>query len=183
MMTAIESFPPLQGAVALAESWTRHLNTRRPELGRRPPDEVAASLESIVWYGVKLGETLPLHWSIIFDNLLRPGKEAWTTAKEFEAARQAVRHLFFTAREAMDGTLYVAETLQGLAGRKPAGLDRLRTVIEEARHLEETVFRDGPSFADLVKTSDPLPVDESLALALGITVDEARQKMDNRVLS
>jgi hypothetical protein len=179
-MTAIDSFPPLQGGVAQAESWTRHLTTRRPELGGRPAEEVATSLEFIVWYGVKLGEILPLHWSIVFDNLFRPGQEAWTTVKEFEAARQAVRHLFFTVREAMEGTLQIAQALQGLAGRKPAGLDRLRAVIADARRLEETVFRDWPSFADPVKTTNALPVDESLAEALGITVGDARQKMDAR---
>jgi hypothetical protein len=53
-------------------------------------------------------------------------------------------------------------------------------VIEDARRLEETVFRDWPSFADPVKTSNALPVDESLAEALGVSVGEARQRLDAR---
>ena len=177
-MTAVllDRFPPLQGAITQAESWTSYLNAHRPE-------EIAVSLESIVWAGVKLGESLPFTWRLTFDNLFRPGEECWTTVKEFEAIRQAVRLLFFTAREAMDRTRQVAETLQALTSRKPAGMDRLLGVIEDARQLEEAVFRDWPSFTEplpFVNLADSLPVDESLAEALGITVAEARQRMDAR---
>ena len=57
-------------------------------------------------------------------------------------------------------------------------MDRLLKTIEEARELEENVFRDWPSFSEPWRLVDSLSVDESLAEALGITVDEARQKMD-----
>jgi len=172
----IDRFPPLQGAIAQAESWSCYLNARRPE-------EMAASLESIVWVGVKLGELLPFTWRLTFENLFRPGEGSWTTVKEFEAARQQVHRLFFTAREAMDMSRQVAEALQARTGRRPAGMEQLFGVIEEARRLEEAVFRDWPSFAEplpAVNLADSLPVDESLAEAFGITVEEARQRMDAR---
>jgi hypothetical protein len=62
-------------------------------------------------------------------------------------------------------------------------MDRLLAAIESARDLEETVFRDWPAFSEplaAVNSADSLPVDESLAEALGITVEEARQKMETR---
>jgi hypothetical protein len=182
-LTVLDNFPPLQSAIAQAESWTSYLKARRPESGNRRPEEVAVSLEPIVWVGVKLGELLPFTWRLTFDTLFRPGEESWTTVKEFETVRQAVYRLFFTAREAMDWTRQVAEALQTLTGRKPAGMDRLLRVIEDARQLEEAVFRDWPSFGEprpSVDPADSLPVDESLAETLGITVEEARQRLDAR---
>ncbi len=62
-------------------------------------------------------------------------------------------------------------------------MDRLLKVMEDARRLEEKVFRDWPSFAETLPSRNPLeslPVDESLAEALAITVGEARQRMDAR---
>jgi hypothetical protein len=184
-MTAslIEAFPPLQGAIAQAESWTRYLNSRPAESGSRPPEELAASLESIVWFGVKLGELLPDTWRLTFDSLFRNGNESWTTVKDFEAVRQAVRQLFFKAREAMDRTRQVAEALEALTGRKPEPMDRLLLAIQRGRELEEAVFRDWPSFAEplaLANLGESLPVDEALAESLGITVEEAQQRMDAR---
>ncbi len=184
-MTArvLDRFPPLQGAIAQAESWTRYLNAQQPELGSRRPEEITAFLEAIVWVGVKLGELLPFTWRLTFANLFRPGEAPWTTVKEFEAVRQEVHRLFFTAREALDMTRQVAEVLQALTGQKPEGMDRLLEVIEGACRLEEAVLGDWPSFAEPLPTvnlADSLPVDESLAQALGITVEEAKQKLDAR---
>ena len=156
---------------------------RRPKLDVQSTEEMAASLDSIVSYGVKCGELLPLTWRLAFDTLFRPGEESWTTVKEFEDIRQAVRLLFFTAREALSRTREVAEALQTRTGRQPAGMDRLVKVMEDARRLEEKVFRDWPSFAETLPSRNPLeslPVDESLAESLEITVGEARQRMDTR---
>ncbi len=177
----LNAFPPLQGAIAQAESWARYLNARRPELASRQPEE--AGLESIVWFGAKLGELLPFTWQLTFDSLFRPGEESWTTAQEFEAIRQEVRRLFFTAREAMDQTRQWGEALQALTNRKPAGMDRLIAAIENASRLEERVFRDWPSFVEPLPPMNPgaaLSVDESLAQALGITLQEARNRLDSR---
>src|SRR5207248_3237486 len=90
----------------------------------------------------QIGGVAPFTWRLTFDTLFRPGQESWTTIKEFETVRQAVYRLFFTAREALDWTRQVAEVLQALTGRNPAGMDRLLRVIEDARQLEEAVFRD-----------------------------------------
>src|SRR5207248_6526238 len=125
-----DTFAPLQGAIAQAESWTRYLTARRPDLVHRQPEEIASSLESIVWAGALSGELLPFTWRLTFDDLFRPGETSWTTVEEFEAVRQEVRRLFFTAREALDMTRQVAETLQVRIGRKPAGMDRLLAAIE-----------------------------------------------------
>jgi hypothetical protein len=173
---AVDNFPPLQGTIAQAEAWTRYLHAQQPK-------EIADSLESIVWVGVKLGEQLPFTWRITFNSLFRPGEGSWTTVKEFEAVRRAVQRLFFTAREAMALTRQVGEALQTLTGQKPAGMDRLLEVIEEARRLEERVFRDWPSFLEPLppmNLADSLSAEESLAEALGISVEEARQKMETR---
>jgi hypothetical protein len=174
--TVLDNLPPLQSAIAHAESWTRYLKGQRLE-------ELAVSLESIVGVGVNLGELLAFSWRLTFDGLFRPGKESWTTVKEFEAVRQAVYHLFCTGREALAWTRQVAEALQALTGRKPAQMDQLLRVIEDARQLEEAVFRDWPSFGEplpSVNPADSLPVDESLAEALGISVEEAKQRLDAR---
>jgi hypothetical protein len=179
----LNNFPPLQGAITQAESWTRYLTAQQPQFGKRPPADVAVALESIVWVGVKLGEVLPFTWRVTFDNLFRPGQKSWTTVEQFDAVRQAVRLLFFSAREAMDMTRQLAETLQEVTGRQPGGMDRLLEVIESARQLEETVFRDWPVFAEplpLLHAVDTLPVDEALAEALGLSVAEARLRMDAR---
>jgi hypothetical protein len=182
-MPVLDDFRPLQGAVAQAESWTKYLNARHDDQGSRRPEEIATCAESIVWIGVHLGESLPFTWRLTFDNLLRRGSPAWQTVKDFEAIRQAVRALFFTAREAMDSTRRTAEALQAHDGREHEGMDRLLKAIEDAHMLEESVFRDWPSFKEPTLSPDPidsLPVDESLAHALGIAVEEARQKMDAR---
>jgi hypothetical protein len=179
----LDKFPPLQSAIAQAESWTNYLRARQPDPGNRRPEEVVAALESIVWVGVKVGEMLPFTWRLTFDTLLRPGQESWTTVTEFEAVRQAVHRLFFTAREALDWTRQVADALQALTGRKPAGMNRLLGVIEEARRLEEAVFRDWPSFREPLSNGNPadsLPVDEALAESLGIPVEEARRRLEAR---
>ena len=178
-MTVVDRFPPLQGAIAHAESWTSYLNARHDEMGGQRPEDLADFAENIVWIGVHLGASLPFTWRLSFDNLFRRNN-AWNTVKEFETIRQATRGLFFTAREAMDKTRLVAESLQGLTGKKPAGMDRLLEVLEDARQLEEAVFRDWPSFAEPSRPGDSLPVDESLAEALGITVEEARRKLESR---
>ena len=177
------SFPPLSGAIANAESWTRYLSVPRNGAAARRPEEIAASVESQVSVGVHLGESLPLVWRLTFDTLLRPGAESWSTVSELEAIRQEIRRLFFTVREAMDSFRNLAESLQGVTGRLPARMGQLLEVIEAARQLEDQVFRDWPSFAEPLPAPDfaaSLPVEESLAAILGIHVDQARQRLEAR---
>ena len=166
----------LQHAIDRAESVTRYLDARRPE-------QVADSLGSVVRAGIKLGEGLPDAWRLAFNNLVRVGDESWTTVAEFEAVRNAVRRLFFTAREAMEKTRRTAETLQNGTGRRTEGMDRLLEVMEDARRLEEAVFRDWPSFAEPlppVNLAECVSVEESLAEILGVSVEQAREKLEAR---
>ncbi len=181
--TLLDRFPPLGGAIAQAEAWTRYLKTRQPDGNGQRIEAQVASLESLVGAGVKLGEMLPFTWRLAFDNMVRTGDGSWTTVKEFESVRQAVHRLFFTTREALDATRQVAEALRAATGSRPTAMDRLLQVIEEARELEEAVFRDWPSFADPQPPMNPaeaLPVDEALAETLGISVEEARRHLDAR---
>jgi hypothetical protein len=156
------------------------LNSCQDELRRPQHQSTIASAESTFGIGVQLGELLPITWRAAFHCLFRPSLACWNSVKEFETFRQQVRALFYTVREAMDGARKIAAMLEALTGRQPAGLGRLLKAIEEARELEEQVFRDWPSFVEPRLTSDSLPVDEALAECLDITVDEARQKMAAR---
>jgi len=120
-------------------------------------------------------------FNALFRPSFRPNLAPWNSIKEYEVFRQQIRTLFFKVREAMDRIQNTAELLQTTTGRKPEGMDRLLTLVDDARRLEEAVFRDWPSFAEpLAPAADLLPVDESLAETLGITVDEARQMIDAR---
>ena len=180
-MTVATRFPPLQGAISQAELWTHYLDARGDEIGHRPPKEIGVALKNIVGFGVSVGELLPFTWGLIFCDLIRSGEPTWTTVAEFEAARQEVRRLFYITREAMERTRHVAETLQSRSGRKRVGMARLLKAIARVAALEEAVFRDWPSFAEpLPKSANALAVDESLAEALNISVDEARRRMDVR---
>src|SRR5205809_893487 len=103
-MTVFDRFPPLQGAITQAESWTRYLHDREGELGARWPEELVASAEDIVQAGIHVGELLPITWRLVCERLFRPGEGLWSSVRDFEAVRQAIRRMFFTAREAMDCT-------------------------------------------------------------------------------
>jgi hypothetical protein len=179
-MTVLETFPPLQTAIANAESWKTYLSACEEELRSQHSQDIFAKAENSVGIGAQLGEFLPLTWRAAFHCLFRPTLAPWNSVKEFEALRQNLRGLFYTVREAMDRALKIAEMLPALTGRQPAGMERLLKAIEEARKLEENVFRDWPTFIEPLRSTNALPVDESLAEVLGITVEEARQKMNTR---
>ena len=163
----------LQHAIDRAESVTRYLDARRPE-------QVADSLEAVIAAGVETGEALPDAWRQAFHNLLGMGEESWTTVAEFEAVRDAVRRLFSTAREAMEKARRTAEALQNGNGGRAEGMDRLLEVMEEARRLEEEVFRDWPSFAEPlppVNLAECQPVEDAFAEMMGVTVEQLREKV------
>jgi hypothetical protein len=61
----------------------------------------------------------PLQWRVVFDSLVRSGAEPWTKVKDFDSARQAVRLLFFAAREALELTAGVAEMFQSVTRCEP----------------------------------------------------------------
>jgi hypothetical protein len=168
-MTVLDHFPPLRGAILQAQSWTSYLHAG--------PDESDASLDKFIAVGIQLGDWLSLTWRLTFDRFFKTDKTTWSTPKDLEAVRQEVRRLFFTTREAMDGFRQLAEAQKVT----PAQFDKLLQAIDDAARLEEVVFRDWPSFTEPAPASNStLPVDESLAEALGVSVDEARRKMDAR---
>jgi|ERR1051325_5606860 hypothetical protein len=180
-MAVLNPFPPLQGAIAYAESWRTYLNACNDELRSPTSNDVIARAESHIHIGVMLGELLPSTWRAAFNALFRPTLAPWNSVREFEAFRHETRALFYTVRETMDSIRKTAEIIQSLTGRKPEGMDRLLALIDDARRLEDAVFRDWPSFAEpLPPSRDSLPVDESLAETFGISVEEARRKMEAR---
>jgi hypothetical protein len=187
-MTVLNSFPPLQGAFAYAESLKPDLDAFQNELRTSVTEAVISKAERYLCIGVMLGEWLPLMWKAAFNILLRPSQGPWQTVQEFENSRQEIRGLFHTVGEVMDTIRKMAMTLESLTGRKPLGMDRLNRLIEDARRLEEKVFRDWPSFLEPMAPDEtpssggPKSVEESLAEALSITVEEARLKMDARPL-
>jgi hypothetical protein len=178
MATAtVNDFPPMQGAIAQAESWTRYLNDRCDQADG--PEDAAAALENIVWVGVHLGEALPCLWRLAFSHWFRR-TNTWTGVEDFEKIRREVRRLFFAGREAMEKSRQAAEAMRAATGHPATGMSRLVAALNAACKLEEAVFRDWPSFVDAVTISDSLPVDESLARALGVTLEEAQEKMAAR---
>jgi hypothetical protein len=179
-MPVLDTFPPLQAAIALAEYWKSYLNPSQDELCSPPAQDFVRRAKNAVGIGVQLGEMLPITWRATFHGRLRSTSASWHSVQEFETVRQEVRALFFTVRGAMDSARKAAEMLQTLTGRQPAGMGRLLQAIEEARALEENVFRDWPSFAEPYLPADSLSLEESLAKALGITVAEARLKLAAR---
>lgn len=173
MSIAVADDFALQHAIDRAESVTRYLDARRPE-------QVAGSLGAVIAAGVRAGEELPAAWRLAFNTLVRTGDGSWSTVAEYEAVRNAVRRLFTTAREAMEKTRRTAEALQNGTGRRPEGLSRLLEVMEEARRLEEEVFRDWPSFAEPlppVNLAECQPVEEAFAEMMGITVEQLQEKV------
>ena len=99
---------------------------------------------------------------------------------EFETRRQTAREFFATFRDSMDRVNRIAASLRVLTGQEPAGMNRLTSLIDEARTLEESVFRHWPSLDELPLEGNAISVDESLAEMLGISVELARQRMDQR---
>src|SRR5260370_705063 len=98
-MNVLDRFPPLQGAIAHAESWKTYLNACQEELGSQPAQDIIARAENNVGIGIQLGELLPITWSALFNAIFRPSLASWNSVKEFEAFRQQVRALFYTGRE------------------------------------------------------------------------------------
>ena len=67
------SLPPLQAAIAHAESWRTYLNACQDELRSPHAQEVLAQAENTIGIGIQLGELLPLTWRAAFHGLFRPG--------------------------------------------------------------------------------------------------------------
>src|SRR5438105_1622269 len=141
-MTALDRFPPLQSAIAQATAWTSYLNAGKDRVNGTHPQEPLASAEDLVRMGIHIGEALPIIWRLAFKQMLvKPGDSPWMTTEESEATRNAIRGLFFTAREALESTRKTAEAFSDATGRRPKEWDRLLTVIDETHQLEENVFR------------------------------------------
>jgi hypothetical protein len=180
----------LRDSANYAESWTQTADAYGHELGSRTPEQVAAAIatirakvESYVGFGIAVGNILDMHWRLTFSNLFDVG-EVCISPSELQQIRQEVRRLFLSVRESMDKTRYVADVFHAATGQTVSGADRLIALIVDAKKLEEQVFRDWPSFSEPTppfSLADCLPPDEALAEGLGITVDEARQKLSARL--
>ena len=143
---------------------------------------MAPSLDAVIQAAIQLGEQLPDTWKRTFRSLAPPD-DGWMTVQQYEEERNAIRRLFFTVREAMDGARRAAEAHQARRGSAPADLPRLLTLIDDARRLEEEVFRDWPSFADPLPPPDlskALPVDEAFAEILGLSVEQVQKLAEHR---
>ena len=173
-MVAADIFP-LQYAVDKAESVRRFLNGRGPE-------QVAPALDQVIRAAVELGEQLPDAWRQTFRGLGR-SEEGWMTVQQYEDQRSAVLGLFTTVRQAMDDARRAAEVSRARTGVAPADLPRLVALIEETRRQQEELFRDWVSFREPGPAPDfltALTPEESLAKCLGVSVEEARRRMEAR---
>jgi hypothetical protein len=97
-MTVLETLPPLQSAIANAESWKTYLNACQDELRIGHSEDIIAKAENSVSIGAQLGEFLPLTWRAAFHCLFRPTLAPWNSVKEFEALRQNLRACRWTNR-------------------------------------------------------------------------------------
>lgn len=180
MMMVLNTFPPLQAAIARAASLRTEVNAFQDELRSPHPRDAIVKAEHTIGKCVQLGELLPLTWREVFHGLFGPDSASWQSVREFEAVGQLVSTLFHTVRLLMAEVREGAAELLAVTPRQLAGMDRLLKVIEAVRQLEEKVFRDWPSFVDPWLPTESISLEESLAEALGVTVDEARQKLDRR---
>jgi hypothetical protein len=181
-MSVLDAVSPLQATTAQAESWHAYLTGCQEELrGPRALDAVARA-ENAVGIGAGLGELLPSVWRAAFHGLLRPlpGTAPWTGSAELETTRRYIRALFYKVREAMEAARKTAEMVLALTGRPAPDAERLLQAMEQARALEERVFQGWPSFSGPPPGADALDVDAALAETLGVTVEEARQRLDAR---
>ncbi len=180
MSIPIADFGPLQQAIGLAETWKPQFAKCESEIASPEGKATIIRAQNCIRIGIALGELLPVTWQAIFQAFFGPSLMQFEPAEEFESLRQSTRGLFYTVREALDRVNRIAISLRDLTGQEPPGVNRLTSLIDEARTLEETVFRDWPSFTEPPLEGKTYSVEESLAEALGISVDAARQKMESR---
>ncbi len=175
MTIAIADYFPLQFTLDQAESVRRFLDGRQPE-------QVAPTLDAVIHAAIQLGEQLPDTWKQTFRSLDH-ADAGWMTVQQYEDQRNAVLRLFATVREAMNAARRAAEAEQARTGRAPVELPRLLTFIEDTRRQEEELFRDWPSFREPLPAPDfskALTPEESVALGLGISVEQAKERMEAR---
>jgi hypothetical protein len=179
-VSAQSIFPPLQVAIAHAESCRSYLNACAQELRNRPERAMVNWAEELVRAAIQQGELLHVTWLAALHGGLRSNQGSWRSVQEFEAFRKELRALFFTVRETLDRAQNILDVLKEQPGHRNDLPDHLLKASEAAFQLEEQVFRDWPAFTERPATPGALPVDESLAEALGISVEAARQKLDAR---
>ena len=107
-----------------------------------------------------------------------PSDEPFIPVRQVEDARNALRKAFSEAGAAL-------EAVTAAAREQPAAAEyvgRLQAALEEVRRLEEETFQHWVSFVEPLpeEPGEPLSVEESLAEVLGISVGQARQKLEER---
>ncbi len=145
MTIAVADYFPLQYTLDQAESVRRFLDGR-------PPERLAPTLDAVIRAAIQVGEQLPDAWRRTCQILAAEG-EGWMTLEQYEEERNAIRQLFLTVREAMDGARCAADKHLAATGHAPADLPRLLTLTDEVRRLEREALADGPSFAESPRNS------------------------------
>ena len=79
---------------------------------------MAPSLDAVIQAAIQLGEQLPDTWKRTFRSLAPPD-DGWMTVQQYEEERNAIRRLFFTVREAMDGAAARPRRIRPNAGPRP----------------------------------------------------------------
>ena len=173
MTTAVNGNFPLQYSLDTAESVGRFLR-------RQPSGDLGPRVwESLVSVALEFPARLRQGWRVAYDGLKGPPGGDFIPVREVEEVREAVQKAFSGAGEALEKLHAEAIRRGGTSGDDAA---KLAAALEEVRRLEHGIFKDWVSFREPLP-DDPgeaLPVDESLAEILGVTVEQARRKLEER---
>jgi hypothetical protein len=163
---------PLQSAVSRAEV-VRQLLARGSNGGR-----IARDLGDLIAEVEQYPDLLRRAWSTAFAILAEDGEFSFTTA-QFETLRTGLRKAIDRAYEAVSRVRAAGAQVQGSSGRPRGDDERLSAVEEQIRHLDEGIFRHWPSFAGRAapNPADCVPAEEAFAEAMGLTVEQWREKV------
>jgi hypothetical protein len=163
---------PLQSAVSRAEV-VRRLLARGNNGGR-----IARDLGDLIAEVEQYPGLLRRAWATAFAVLAEEGEFSFTTS-QFETLRTGLREAIDRAYEAVRRVRVAAAQIRGSSGRLRDDDERLSAVEGEIRRLDEEIFRHWPSFAGRTppKPGECVPAEEAFAEAMGLTVEEWREKV------
>jgi hypothetical protein len=163
---------PLQLTISRAEV-VRQLLARGNNGGR-----IARDLGDLIAEVEQYPDLLRRAWSTVFAVLAEEGEFSFTTS-QFEALRTGLRKAVDRAYEAVSRVRAAGAQVQGSSGRPRDDDERLSAVEEQIRHLDEEIFHHWPSFAGRTppKPGDYVLAEEAFAEAMGLTVEQWREKV------